>query len=83
MSASSERDGAGSGPPAAHRRADHRLRLADGGPKEALPEFGKSTPPGRAGPPTELTPAYVFLTSFESSYVLGETLAVTGGSPSP
>ena len=59
------------------------LQVSDGQPKEALPEFGKSTPLGRAGQPTELSPAYVFLTSSESSYVLGETLAVTGGSPTP
>ena len=59
------------------------LQVSDGQPKEALPEFGKNTPLGRAGQPTELAPAYVFLTSSESSYVLGETLAVTGGSPTP
>ena len=59
------------------------LQVSDGQPKEALPEFGRSTPLGRAGQPTELAPAYVFLTSSESSYVLGETLAVTGGSPTP
>ncbi len=59
------------------------LQVSDGQPKDALPEFGKSTPLGRAGQPTELAPAYVFLTSSESSYVLGETLGVTGGSPTP
>ena len=59
------------------------LQVSDGQPKEALPEFGRSTPLGRAGQPTELAPAYVFLTSSESSYVLGENLAVTGGSPTP
>ncbi|UYG17667.1 SDR family oxidoreductase [Brachybacterium huguangmaarense] len=59
------------------------LQVSDGQPKEALPEFGKSTPLGRAGQPTELAPAYVFLASSESSYVLGETLHVNGGSPMP
>lgn len=59
------------------------LQVSDGQPKEALPEFGKDTPLGRAGQPTELAPAYVFLTSPESSYVLGETLNVNGGKPSP
>ena len=59
------------------------LQVSDGQPKDALPEFGKSTPLGRAGQPTELAPAYVFLTSAESSYVLGETLSVTGGAPTP
>lgn len=59
------------------------LQVSSGQPKEALPEFGKSTPIGRAGQPTELAPAYVFLASAESSYVMGETLNVNGGSPTP
>lgn len=59
------------------------LQVSDGQPKDALPEFGRSTPLGRAGQPTELAPAYVFLTSPESSYVIGETLNVNGGTPSP
>ncbi|SJM62793.1 SDR family oxidoreductase [Gulosibacter sp. 10] len=59
------------------------LQVSDGQPKDALPEFGKNTPIGRAGQPTELAPAYVFLTSPESSYVIGETLNVNGGTPSP
>jgi NAD(P)-dependent dehydrogenase (short-subunit alcohol dehydrogenase family) len=59
------------------------LQVSSGQPKEALPEFGQSTPIGRAGQPTELAPAYVFLASSESSYVMGETLNVNGGSPTP
>ncbi|MCM3660398.1 SDR family oxidoreductase [Georgenia satyanarayanai] len=59
------------------------LQPSYGQPIEDLPEFGKSTPLGRAGQPTELAPAYVFLASPESSYVIGETLAVTGGMPTP
>ena len=59
------------------------LQVSDGQPKDALPEFGKDTPLGRAGQPTELAPAYVFLASPESSYVVGETLNVNGGMPSP
>ncbi|MEV8144965.1 SDR family oxidoreductase [Specibacter sp. NPDC078709] len=59
------------------------LQVSDGQPKDALPEFGKDTPLGRAGQPTELAPAYVFLASPESSYVTGETLNVNGGTPSP
>ena len=43
-------------------------------PREKLDEFGKDTPLGRMGQPAELAPAYVFLASAESSYVLGETL---------
>ena len=37
----------------------------------------------RAGQPTELAPAYVFLASPESSYVVGATIPVTGGMPTP
>jgi len=59
------------------------LQPSSGQPKEALPEFGKSTPLGRAGQPAELAPAYVFLASAESSYVVGETLNVNGGNPTP
>lgn len=59
------------------------LQVSDGQPQEALPHFGKNTPLGRAGQPTEIAPAYVFLTSSESSYVVGETLNVNGGTPSP
>lgn len=59
------------------------LQVSDGQPKESLPEFGQSTPLGRAGQPAELAPAYVFLASSESSYVLGETLNVNGGMPTP
>lgn len=59
------------------------LQPSDGQPKEALPEFGHSTAMGRAGQPTELAPAYVYLASPESSYVTGSTLHVNGGMPSP
>ncbi|WP_257478672.1 SDR family oxidoreductase [Acidipropionibacterium jensenii] len=59
------------------------LQVSAGQPTEALPSFGQHTPLGRAGQPTELAPAYVFLTSAESSYVVGETLNVNGGSPTP
>jgi NAD(P)-dependent dehydrogenase (short-subunit alcohol dehydrogenase family) len=59
------------------------LQVSSGQPKEALPDFGKNTPLGRAGQPAELAPAYVFLASAESSFVIGETLNVNGGSPTP
>ncbi|GAA2236825.1 SDR family oxidoreductase [Rarobacter faecitabidus] len=59
------------------------LQPSDGQPIEHLPEFGHNTPLGRAGQPTEVAAAYVFLASPESSYVLGETLNVNGGTPSP
>ncbi len=59
------------------------LQPAEGQPPEALPEFGKKTPLGRAGQPTELAPAYVFLASPESSFVVGATIHVNGGQPTP
>lgn len=59
------------------------LQTAGGQPTDALPEFGEQTPLGRAGQPAELAPAYVFLASAESSYVVGETLHVNGGMPTP
>jgi len=59
------------------------LQTAGGQPTEELPEFGEQTPLGRPGQPAELAPAYVFLASGESSYVIGETLNVNGGMPTP
>lgn len=59
------------------------LQVSDGQPKDALPEFGHNVPLGRAGQPVELAPAYVFLASAESSYVVGETLHVNGGKTTP
>ena len=50
-------------------------------PNEKIEEFGSQTPMGRAGQPVELAPAFVFLASQEASYVVGETIAVTGGMP--
>ena len=57
--------------------------MSYGEPEEKLPEFGHSTPIGRAGQPVEMAPAYVFLASGESSYVNGETLNANGGTPTP
>lgn len=59
------------------------LQPSAGQPPEKLPVFGSQTPIGRPGQPAELAPAYVFLASPESSYVIGETLTVTGGMPTP
>jgi hypothetical protein len=50
-------------------------------PPEAIKNFGKNTPMGRAGQPRELAAAYVMLASDESSYTTGATVAVTGGRP--
>lgn len=43
--------------------------------------FGEQAPMGRAAQPAELAPAYVFLASQESSFITGEVIAVTGGTP--
>lgn len=59
------------------------IQPSEGQPKEKLPHFGQNTPLGRAGQPAEIAPAFVFLTSPESSYVVGETLNVNGGTPTP
>lgn len=59
------------------------LQVQGGQPVDKLPKFGEDTPLGRVGHPVELAPAYVFLASAESSYVVGETLNVNGGKVSP
>ena len=59
------------------------LQAAGGQPPDALPSAGEQTYLGRWGQPAELAPAYVFLASGESSYVVGETLHVDGGMPTP
>ena len=41
--------------------------------------FGKQTPLGRAGQPSEVAPAYVFLASEDSSYMTGQIIHVDGG----
>ncbi|WP_086821651.1 SDR family oxidoreductase [Allokutzneria sp. NRRL B-24872] len=50
-------------------------------PKEKVDSFGEQTPLGRAAQPVELAHPFVFFASQESSYVTGETMAVTGGQP--
>lgn len=44
-----------------------------------LEKFGKNTPMKRAGYPSEVAPAYVFLASDESSYITGQMIHVNGG----
>ncbi|MDF3026675.1 MAG: family oxidoreductase [Fluviicola sp.] len=44
-----------------------------------LEKFGKDTPMGRAGQPSEVGPAYVFLASQDSSYITGQMIHVNGG----
>lgn len=59
------------------------LQVTDGQPPEKIATFGQNTPLGRAGQPAEMAPAFVFLASPESSYVIGETLNANGGMPTP
>jgi NAD(P)-dependent dehydrogenase (short-subunit alcohol dehydrogenase family) len=49
--------------------------------QEKNEQFGKGYPMERPAQPAELAPAYVFLASDESRYVVGEVLGVTGGKP--
>ncbi|ARS54473.1 SDR family oxidoreductase [Kushneria konosiri] len=42
-------------------------------------DFGSQSPMGRAGQPSELGPAYVYLACRDSSYVTGQTIHVNGG----
>jgi len=42
-------------------------------------DFGQDTPMGRAGQPSEVAPAYVFLASADASYITGQFIHVNGG----
>ncbi|MFG2623075.1 SDR family oxidoreductase [Streptomyces sp. NPDC048507] len=46
-------------------------------------EFGKQSPLGRPAQPAEMAPAYVFLASPAASYITGEVVNATGGTPLP
>jgi NAD(P)-dependent dehydrogenase (short-subunit alcohol dehydrogenase family) len=46
---------------------------------EKVKEFGQNTPMKRAGQPSEVAPAYVFLASEDSSYITGQIIHVNGG----
>ncbi len=47
--------------------------------KEHLNTFGQQTPMKRAGKPSEVAPAYVFLASRDGSYITGQVIHVNGG----
>lgn len=49
--------------------------------KEHVANFGADTPLGRAGQPSEVAPAYVYLASEDSSYVTAQVIHVNGGKP--
>lgn len=52
-------------------------------PAEQVSQFGQQSPMQRPAQPSELAPAFVFLASQESSFISGEVIGVTGGSPLP
>ncbi len=46
---------------------------------DSVSDFGKDTPLGRPGQPSEVGPAYVFLASEDSSYITGQIIHINGG----
>jgi len=48
-------------------------------PQEKVETFGHDTPMKRAGQPSEVAPAFVFLASQDSSYITGQVLHPNGG----
>lgn len=46
---------------------------------ENISTFGKDTPLKRAGQPSEVAPAYVFLASDDASFITGEIIHINGG----
>ena len=50
-------------------------------PEEQAQQFGQQSPIGRPAQPAELAPLFVFLASAESSYIAGQVVGVTGGTP--
>jgi NAD(P)-dependent dehydrogenase (short-subunit alcohol dehydrogenase family) len=47
--------------------------------EQKVASFGKNTPMGRAGQPSEVAPCYVFLASADASYMTGQVLHPNGG----
>ncbi len=46
---------------------------------EDISTFGKDTPLKRAGQPSEVAPAFVFLASEDANYITGEVIHINGG----
>lgn len=46
---------------------------------DEVSDFGQKVPMGRAGQPSEVGPAYVFLACEDSSYITGQVIHVNGG----
>ena len=57
------------------------IQMDQGQPEDAIPNFGKNSPLGRAGQPVDLAPVYVLLASDEGSYITGQIYGITGGQP--
>lgn len=47
-------------------------------PEQKVAKFGEETPLGRAGHPSEVAPAYVFLASADASYITGQVIHPNG-----
>lgn len=48
-------------------------------PPDKIESFGKNTPLGRPGQPSEVAPAFVFLASDDASYITGQMIHPNGG----
>jgi NAD(P)-dependent dehydrogenase (short-subunit alcohol dehydrogenase family) len=48
-------------------------------PNDTVPSFGTDAPLGRAGEPSEVAPAYVYLASRDAAYVTGQFIHINGG----
>ncbi|MCU7496178.1 MAG: SDR family oxidoreductase [Ignavibacteria bacterium] len=48
-------------------------------PEDKVKNFGKDTPLGRPGQPSEVAPAYVFLACDDASYISGQIIHPNGG----
>lgn len=46
---------------------------------DSVADFGKDSPLGRVGQPSEVAPAFVYLACADSSYVTGQVIHVNGG----
>lgn len=55
------------------------LNPMGGTPKKEIKDFGKDTPMGRPGQPSEVAPAFLFLACEDSSYMSGQVLHPNGG----
>lgn len=55
------------------------LQVVGGQPQKNIPSFGKDTLLKRAGQPSELAGAYVFLASDDATYITAESINVNGG----